>query len=127
MSYASRPVLEVLPQFRGTATVHQTAAQRQRLIEFVAGESWHLLGVVRAIEMSQFQVIRKSQHPGAVPELDFDHGFAAPAPEGVQRVECLTVPDACFAIASRDRMENTQRFPSWHRSQHSNILAFLGN
>jgi hypothetical protein len=30
-------VLEVLPQFRGTALVRQTGAQR-RLIEFVAGE-----------------------------------------------------------------------------------------
>lgn len=38
MSYPSRPPLEVLPQFRGTATVHQTAAQRRRLIEFVAAE-----------------------------------------------------------------------------------------
>jgi len=38
MSYPSRPVLEVLPQFRGTASVRQTAAQRQRLIEFVAAE-----------------------------------------------------------------------------------------
>jgi predicted transcriptional regulator len=36
MSYPSRPVLEVLPQFRGTASVRQTAAQRRRLIEFVA-------------------------------------------------------------------------------------------
>ena len=36
MSYPSRPVLEVLPQFRGTASVHQTPAQRLRLIEFVA-------------------------------------------------------------------------------------------
>jgi len=38
MSYPSRPVLEVLPQFRGAATVHQTAAQRRRLIEFVTAE-----------------------------------------------------------------------------------------
>ena len=38
MSYPSRPVLEVLPQFRGTASVRQTAAQRRRLIEFVAVE-----------------------------------------------------------------------------------------
>lgn len=38
MSYPARPVLEVLPQFRGTASVHQSAAQRLRLIEFVAVE-----------------------------------------------------------------------------------------
>ena len=38
MSYPSRPVFEVLPQFRGTASVRQTAAQRLRLIEFVAAE-----------------------------------------------------------------------------------------
>jgi predicted transcriptional regulator len=38
MSYPSRPVFEVLPQFRGTASVRQTAAQRRRLIEFVAAE-----------------------------------------------------------------------------------------
>mgnify|MGYP001797270746 CR=1 FL=1 len=38
MSYPSRPVLEVLPQFRGTASVRQTAAQRRQLIEFVALE-----------------------------------------------------------------------------------------
>jgi predicted transcriptional regulator len=38
MSYPSRPVLEVLPQFRDTASVRQTAAQRRRLIEFVAAE-----------------------------------------------------------------------------------------
>jgi len=38
MSYPSRPVLEVLPQFRGTASVHQTRSQRLQLIEFVATE-----------------------------------------------------------------------------------------
>jgi len=38
MSYPSRPVFEVLPQFRGTASVRQTAAQRRQLIEFVAAE-----------------------------------------------------------------------------------------
>ncbi len=38
MAYPSRPVLEVLPQFRGTASVHQSAVQRRRLIEFVAVE-----------------------------------------------------------------------------------------
>jgi len=38
MAYPSRPVLEVLPQFRGTASVRQNAAQRRRLIEFVALE-----------------------------------------------------------------------------------------
>ena len=38
MSYPSRPVLEVLPQFRGTASVRQTPTQRRRLIKFVAAE-----------------------------------------------------------------------------------------
>jgi Helix-turn-helix domain len=38
MSYPSRPVLEVLPQVRGTASVRQTPAQRRRLIDFVALE-----------------------------------------------------------------------------------------
>jgi predicted transcriptional regulator len=38
MSYPSRPVFEVLPQFRGTASVRQTAAHRRRQIEFVAAE-----------------------------------------------------------------------------------------
>ena len=38
MAYPSRPVLEVLPQFRGTASVRQNATQRRRLIEFVALE-----------------------------------------------------------------------------------------
>ena len=41
MAYPSRPVFEVLPQFRGTASVRQTAAQRRRLIEFVAAEYQH--------------------------------------------------------------------------------------
>ena len=38
MSYPSRPVLEVLPQFRATASVRQTLAQRRQLIDFVALE-----------------------------------------------------------------------------------------
>jgi predicted transcriptional regulator len=38
MSYPSRPVLEVARQDRETASVRQTAAQRRRLIEFVAVE-----------------------------------------------------------------------------------------
>ncbi|MHB8275652.1 MAG: helix-turn-helix domain-containing protein [Dermatophilaceae bacterium] len=38
MAYPSRPVLEVLPQFRGTALVRQNTDQRRRLIEFVALE-----------------------------------------------------------------------------------------
>jgi len=38
MSYPSRPVFEVPPQFRGTASVRQTATQRRRLIKFVAAE-----------------------------------------------------------------------------------------
>ena len=39
MPYPSRRVLDVLPEFRGTATPSgQTAEQRQRLIEFVAHE-----------------------------------------------------------------------------------------
>ena len=41
MSYPSRPVLEVLPQFRRTASVRQTPAQRRRLIDFVALEYQH--------------------------------------------------------------------------------------
>lgn len=35
MSNPSRPVLQVLPQFRGTASVGQSTEQRRRLIEFV--------------------------------------------------------------------------------------------
>lgn len=38
MAYPSRPVLEVLPQFRGTASVRQTPEQRRRLIEYVTVE-----------------------------------------------------------------------------------------
>ena len=38
MSYPCQPVFDVLPQFRGTASVRPTAAQRRRLIEFVAAE-----------------------------------------------------------------------------------------
>ena len=36
MPYPGRPVLEMLPQFAGTATVRQTAAQRRRLLDFCA-------------------------------------------------------------------------------------------
>ena len=36
MPYPSRPVLNPLPQFKGTATVRQTPAQRARLISFAA-------------------------------------------------------------------------------------------
>ncbi|KQZ90156.1 hypothetical protein ASD62_13465 [Phycicoccus sp. Root563] len=36
MPYPGRPVLEPLPQFRGTATVRQTPEQRAALLEFVA-------------------------------------------------------------------------------------------
>lgn len=38
MSYPSRPVLEVLPQFRATNLVRQTAQQRHALMEFAAAE-----------------------------------------------------------------------------------------
>jgi len=38
MSYPSRPVLEVLPQFRATNLVRQTAQQRRALMEFAAAE-----------------------------------------------------------------------------------------
>jgi hypothetical protein len=38
MSYPCQPVFDVLPQFRGTASVRQTAIQRRRLIKFVAAE-----------------------------------------------------------------------------------------
>lgn len=36
MPYPSRPVLDPLPEFKGTATVRQTPAQRARLISFAA-------------------------------------------------------------------------------------------
>ena len=36
MSYPSRPVLEALPEFQGTATVRQSAEQRERLVAFSA-------------------------------------------------------------------------------------------
>lgn len=36
MSYPSRPVLEALPEFQGTAAVRQSAEQRQRLLAFSA-------------------------------------------------------------------------------------------
>ena len=36
MTYPSRPVLQVLPQFVGTAGVRQTPVQRERLLVFVA-------------------------------------------------------------------------------------------
>lgn len=36
MSYPGRPVLEVLPQFAGTATIKQSPQQRAALLEFVA-------------------------------------------------------------------------------------------
>jgi hypothetical protein len=38
MSYPSRPVVTMLTQFRDTASVRQTTAQRMRSIEFVAAE-----------------------------------------------------------------------------------------
>lgn len=36
--YPGRPVLDILPQFRGTATNRQTPEQRRQLLEFVAAE-----------------------------------------------------------------------------------------
>lgn len=36
MPYPSRPVLNPLPEFKGTATVRQTPEQRARLISFAA-------------------------------------------------------------------------------------------
>ncbi|MER7070988.1 helix-turn-helix domain-containing protein [Terrabacter sp. NPDC000476] len=36
MPYPDRPVLEVLPEFVGTASTHQTPEQRARLIAFCA-------------------------------------------------------------------------------------------
>jgi len=36
MPYPSRPVLEALPEFQGTATVRQSAEQRERLVAFSA-------------------------------------------------------------------------------------------
>mgnify|MGYP003416249049 FL=1 len=36
MPYPSRPVLEALPEFQGTATVRQSAEQRARLVTFSA-------------------------------------------------------------------------------------------
>ena len=36
MPYPSRPVLEALPEFQGTATVRQSAEQRDRLVAFSA-------------------------------------------------------------------------------------------
>ena len=38
MPYPGRPVLEPLPQVRGTATIKQTPAKRASLLEFVARE-----------------------------------------------------------------------------------------
>lgn len=38
MAYPSRPRLDPLPEFIGTATIKQTPEQRQRLIEFCARE-----------------------------------------------------------------------------------------
>lgn len=38
MSYPSRPVLTVLDQFRDTASVRQSAAQRHQLLKFVTVE-----------------------------------------------------------------------------------------
>lgn len=38
MPYHSRPVLDVLPEFVGTNTTHQSLEQRARLLEFVAVE-----------------------------------------------------------------------------------------
>lgn len=38
MPYPGRPVLDVLPQFVGTAVVRQTPEQRQQLLTFVARE-----------------------------------------------------------------------------------------
>lgn len=38
MTYPSRPVHAVRPEFVGTATVRQTPEQRERLIEFVVSQ-----------------------------------------------------------------------------------------
>ncbi|WP_114908025.1 helix-turn-helix domain-containing protein [Ornithinimicrobium murale] len=38
MAYPGRGYPQTLPQFRGTGTVHQTPAQRQVFIQFVAAE-----------------------------------------------------------------------------------------
>lgn len=38
MPYPARPVLNVLPQFIGTAGARQTPEQRKQLLEFVARE-----------------------------------------------------------------------------------------
>ncbi len=36
MAYPSRPTLQVLPEFKGTASVRQTPEQRARLLAYVA-------------------------------------------------------------------------------------------
>lgn len=38
MPYPGRPILQALPEFKGTATTRQTAQQRQRLLQFCATE-----------------------------------------------------------------------------------------
>lgn len=38
MPYPERPVLKVLPQFRGSATIRQTAFQRAELLSYAARE-----------------------------------------------------------------------------------------
>ena len=48
MPYPGRPVLDVLPEFAGTSSTHQTPAQRARLLAFcaeqyAAGRSIHEL------------------------------------------------------------------------------------
>ena len=77
MVYPGRPVLEVLPEFVGTASPRQTSEQRARLLAFcaeqyVAGRSIHELAELTGRSQS---AVRRALDQAGVPR----RGRGAPA------------------------------------------------
>lgn len=80
MAYHARPRLQVAPQFVGTNSVRQTAAQRDQLLEFVAaqyaqGRSVHQLAELTgrsqsAVRRALDQAGVTRRPPGAPPLAD---------------------------------------------------------
>lgn len=68
MPYPSRPRLQILPEFAGSASVHQTPEPRQRLLTFVeeqyrAGRSIHELAELTGRSQT---AIRRALEQGGV-------------------------------------------------------------
>jgi len=67
--YPSRPVREPLPEFRGTATTHQTPAQRQHLLAFVVARYEEGLSLREIAELTgrTQSAIRRALNQAGIP------------------------------------------------------------